>query len=184
MVPTGTFSTMPSPAAPLLFEPRHAARAAPCTRVEAEMHQRIVLLARFHQHIAATPAIPPEGPPRGTNFFPAKGHAAVASAAGSYSYLGFVYEHCDLLPSPFVLPAPAPAIRAEERKKPRMTRLHSTIAELACQGLFNTYRTSGVATKYRLRQNGGRGLGDSMFEVDNEVLGDFAAILVTERGHR
>jgi hypothetical protein len=81
------------------------------------MHQRIVLLARFHQHIAATPAIAARRTAARHKLFPAKGHATVASAAGGHSYLGFIYEHDDLYPPPFAPPAPASGNPCRGKKK-------------------------------------------------------------------
>jgi hypothetical protein len=57
------------------------------------MHQRIVLLARFHQDIAAAPAITARRSAARHKLLAAKGHAAIASSAGGHSYLSFVYEH-------------------------------------------------------------------------------------------
>ena len=36
--------------------------------IEAEVHQRVVALARFQMTSPPRPPSPPEGPPRGTNF--------------------------------------------------------------------------------------------------------------------
>jgi hypothetical protein len=59
-------------------------------RIEAEMHQRVVALAGFHQDIAATPAIAaPKGPPRGHELLPAESQAAVAAVPGYFFLVVF-----------------------------------------------------------------------------------------------
>ncbi len=95
-------------------------------RVEAEVHQRVVLLAGFHQDIAATPAITARRTAARHKLFAAKSQAAVASSTGGHSYSGFIYEHCDLFPLALRNPLRPREPRAEERKKPRMTRLQCT----------------------------------------------------------
>src|SRR5205823_5065260 len=61
--------------------------------IEAEVHQRIVALAGFHDDIAAVASVSARWPATGHEFFAAKGHAAVAAVAGLYANSCFVYEH-------------------------------------------------------------------------------------------
>src|SRR5205085_9687178 len=62
-------------------------------RIKAEVHQRIVALAGFHDDIAATAAIAAAGAAARDKLLPAKGHAAVAAVAGSNADFGFIDEH-------------------------------------------------------------------------------------------
>src|SRR5262249_61842007 len=61
-------------------------------RIEAEMDQGVVALARFHHHVAAAPAVASGRPAAGNEFFAAKGHAAIAAAAGFDAADGLVDE--------------------------------------------------------------------------------------------
>jgi hypothetical protein len=57
------------------------------------MDERIVALARLHDDVAAATTIAAGGSPSGHEFFPAKGHASVASIAGFYFDLCFIDKH-------------------------------------------------------------------------------------------
>ena len=61
--------------------------------IEAEVHQRVVALAGFHDDVAAVPAVAARGPAARHEFLATEGHAAVAAVAGLDSNFGFVNEH-------------------------------------------------------------------------------------------
>ena len=66
-------------------------------RIKAEVHQRIVALARFHDHIAAIAAIAAgRSSPRNV-LLPAESEAAVAAIPSFYSDCGFIDEHQSLV---------------------------------------------------------------------------------------
>src|SRR5207302_3741981 len=67
--------------------------------IKAEVHQRVVALAGFHDHIAAASTIAAGGPAPRDKFLTAKGHAAVAAVAGLDPNSCFVYEHENRFPS-------------------------------------------------------------------------------------
>jgi hypothetical protein len=61
------------------------------------MHERIVPLARFHDHVATLAAIAARWTTAGNKFLPAESNAAVAAIACFYADCGFVDEHsCQL----------------------------------------------------------------------------------------
>src|SRR6185437_10042134 len=62
-------------------------------RVVAKMDERIVALAGFKDHVAATAAIPAGRTAARNKFFAAKGHAAVASVARLDADPCFIDEH-------------------------------------------------------------------------------------------
>src|SRR6185312_4827369 len=66
-------------------------------RIKAEMHQRVMALAGFHDHVAAAAAIAAGGAAAGHELFPTKRHAAVAAIAGFDSDYCFVNKHAYLL---------------------------------------------------------------------------------------
>jgi hypothetical protein len=57
------------------------------------MHQRVVSLARFHDHVASFASITPGGPAPRDELLPPESEAAVAPVAGFDSDCGFVDEH-------------------------------------------------------------------------------------------
>src|SRR5579871_3705810 len=61
--------------------------------IEAEVHQRVVTLAGFHDDVAALAAISAGGSAAGNEFFPPEGHAAIAAVAGLDPNCGLVNEH-------------------------------------------------------------------------------------------
>jgi len=61
--------------------------------VEAEMHQRVVTLARFHNDIAAAPAVSSRWTAARDKLLPAEGHAAISAISGLYANLRLVDEH-------------------------------------------------------------------------------------------
>ncbi len=61
--------------------------------IEAEMHERVVALAGFHDDVAALAAIAAGGPAARDKLLPAECHAAVAAVAGLYLDFCFVDEH-------------------------------------------------------------------------------------------
>ena len=72
-----------------------AVAAAPCSvlRVETEMDERVVALARFHDHVAALAPVAAGGPATRHKLLPAEGHAAVSAVAGFDLNFGFIDEH-------------------------------------------------------------------------------------------
>src|SRR5271170_3053659 len=66
-------------------------------RVVAEMDQRIVPLAGLHNYVAAASAIASRRPSSGHKFFPAKGHAPIATVAGLHLDSCFIDKHFFLI---------------------------------------------------------------------------------------
>ncbi len=62
-------------------------------RVIAEVNQRVVPLARLHDHVAAAAAVAARGPPARHELLAPEGHAAVAAVAGLHANLGFIDKH-------------------------------------------------------------------------------------------
>src|ERR1019366_2571778 len=62
-------------------------------RIETEMDQRIVALARFHPDVAALAAIAARRPAARNVLLPPERHAAVAAIASLHSNFGFIDEH-------------------------------------------------------------------------------------------
>jgi hypothetical protein len=62
-------------------------------RIEAEVDQRIVTLAGFHNNVTAAATIATGWPATRYKFFPAEGHTAVAAVACFDADNSFVYEH-------------------------------------------------------------------------------------------
>ncbi len=61
--------------------------------IEAEMHERIVALARLHHHVATMTAIAARRTAARHKLLPPEGHAAVAAIACFDSNFCFVNEH-------------------------------------------------------------------------------------------
>src|SRR5579884_1497712 len=61
--------------------------------IKAEMHQRIVALARLHHDIAALAAVSPRRAAAWHEFLPAKGHAAIAAVTRLHSNFRFINKH-------------------------------------------------------------------------------------------
>src|ERR1700757_1372335 len=61
--------------------------------IEAEMDQRVVALAGFHDDVAAAPAVAAGGAAARDELLAAKGHAAIAAVTGLYPNFGFIDEH-------------------------------------------------------------------------------------------
>src|SRR5947209_5295226 len=70
-----------------------AAALAFIFRIKTEMHQRIVPLAGFHNHVSATPAIAAGWPAARDELLPAECHAAIPTVAGFYPDPCLIYEH-------------------------------------------------------------------------------------------
>ena len=62
-------------------------------RIEAEVHQRVVALARFHDDVAALAAVAARRAAARHILLPAEGHAAVAAVARLDPNFGLVDEH-------------------------------------------------------------------------------------------
>src|ERR1019366_8457365 len=62
-------------------------------RVEAELKQRIGVLARHHDDIAAAAAVAPARATPRDVLLPAEGQATVAAVAGLHEYSDFIYKH-------------------------------------------------------------------------------------------
>src|SRR6185437_1418287 len=62
-------------------------------RIKAEMHQRVVALTGFHDHVATATAVAAGGTAAGHELFPAKSHTAVAAVSGFDSDYCFVNKH-------------------------------------------------------------------------------------------
>src|SRR6202044_2741320 len=61
--------------------------------IETEVHQRIVTLAGFHDHISAVAPVAPGWAAAWNILFAAKGHTAVAAVAGLHSNSRLIDEH-------------------------------------------------------------------------------------------
>src|SRR5437667_9909547 len=61
--------------------------------IEAEMDQRIVSLARFHNDVAALATIATRGASARDELLPSKSEAAVAAVAGFHADCSFIDEH-------------------------------------------------------------------------------------------
>ena len=70
-----------------------ASALGPVLRVEAEMHERIVALAGFHDDVAALAAISAGRAAARNELLPAECHASVAAVAGLYLDFCFIDEH-------------------------------------------------------------------------------------------
>src|SRR5215467_10570335 len=62
-------------------------------RIESKMHQRVVALARFHNHVAAFAAVAARRPPARNELLPPEREASVTAVAGFYPDCGFINEH-------------------------------------------------------------------------------------------
>jgi hypothetical protein len=62
-------------------------------RIEAEVNQRIVALAGFHDDVTTAAAVTAGWAASGNKFFAAEGHAAVAAVACFNADNSFVYKH-------------------------------------------------------------------------------------------
>ncbi len=62
-------------------------------RIEAEVHQRVVALARFHPNVAAPTAIAARRPAARNELLPPERHAAVAAIPSLHSNFGFIDKH-------------------------------------------------------------------------------------------
>src|SRR5437016_2358506 len=65
-------------------------------RIEAEMDQRVMAFAGFHNDVATAPAIAARRATPRHKLFPTEGHAAIAAATGFDSNCGFIDEHSKL----------------------------------------------------------------------------------------
>ena len=61
--------------------------------IEAEMHQRVMALAGFHNDVATVTAVAAGGPATRDKFLPPKGNATVAAVAGFDANFRFIDEH-------------------------------------------------------------------------------------------
>ena len=61
--------------------------------IKAEMNKRVVLLARFHDHVAASTTIATRRTAARDEFLAPEGHAAVAAATRSYPNFGLINKH-------------------------------------------------------------------------------------------
>ncbi len=78
-------------------------------RIETEMHQRIVALARFHPDVAALAAIAARRPAPRNKLLPPERHAAVATIPSLNSNFGFIDKHRVQPTYDCVARAPSPA---------------------------------------------------------------------------
>ena len=62
-------------------------------RIEAEVDQRVVAFAGFHDDVAAAAAVAAGGAAARNKLLPAEGHAAVATVAGLDANYRFVNKH-------------------------------------------------------------------------------------------
>jgi len=58
-----------------------------------QVQERVHRLVGDNPDVATAPAVAPEGPPRGTNFFAAKSSHAVTAVATAHANLGAINEH-------------------------------------------------------------------------------------------
>jgi hypothetical protein len=61
--------------------------------IEAEVDERVVTLAGFHDDVATAPAVSAGWSAPRHKFLTAKGHAAIPAVSGFYANFGFVDEH-------------------------------------------------------------------------------------------
>ena len=61
--------------------------------IEAEMHQRVMPLAGFHDHVSAFAAVAARRPAARNKFLPAKGHAAIAAVARLHPNFCLIDKH-------------------------------------------------------------------------------------------
>src|SRR5512142_662287 len=61
--------------------------------VEAEVDKRVVLLARFHDDVAAAAAIAARWPSPRNKLLPPEGHAAIPAVPGNYPNFRFIDKH-------------------------------------------------------------------------------------------
>src|SRR6185437_12008934 len=66
-------------------------------RIEAEMHQRVMALTGFHDHVASAAAVAAGGAAARDKLLPPKRHAAVAAVTGFDPDYCFVNKHAYLL---------------------------------------------------------------------------------------
>jgi hypothetical protein len=62
-------------------------------RIEAEVYERIVALAGFHDHVSATSAVSAGWTTARNEFFSAEGDATIPSVARGYADTCFIDEH-------------------------------------------------------------------------------------------
>ena len=62
-------------------------------RIEAEVHQRVVALAGFHDHVATLAAVAARRPAARDKLLPPERHAAIAAVACLHPNFGFINEH-------------------------------------------------------------------------------------------
>jgi hypothetical protein len=65
--------------------------------IEAEVDQRVVALAGFHDHVAAPATITTRRTAARNKFLATEGHTPIATASGFDSNHRFINEHCYLL---------------------------------------------------------------------------------------
>ncbi len=85
---------MSSPFAPALVRAFAVASALRLVfGIEAEMHQRVMPLAGFHDHVSALAAVAARRSAARNIFLAAKGHAAIAAVAGLDPNFCLIDEH-------------------------------------------------------------------------------------------
>ena len=99
-------------------------------RVEAEMDERVVALAGFHDDIATLAAVAAGRAAARDEFLPAEGEAAIAAVAGFDSDCGFIDEHWSLV---LVVGRWRNSL-AEIRRGARLGSLHNSSITLAESG--------------------------------------------------
>src|SRR5579862_1003286 len=62
-------------------------------RIESEVHQRVVALARFHNYIAAMAAVPARGTAARHELLAAEGHAPITTVTGFYPDSCLIDKH-------------------------------------------------------------------------------------------
>lgn len=65
-------------------------------RIKSKMHQRIVTLAGFHDHIAALAAIAARRSPSRNELLPPEGKTAVPAVSGFHANYGLINKHARL----------------------------------------------------------------------------------------
>src|SRR5579859_882077 len=75
-------------------------------RVEAEMNQRVVLLAGLHDDVAAASAVATRRAASGNKLFAAEGNAAVAAIAGFDENFCFIDKHTYEIPTSYLSSLP------------------------------------------------------------------------------
>src|ERR1700733_9929383 len=79
--------------------------------IEAEVNQRVMPLARFHDHVTAASAIATGGTAAGNKLLPPEGHAAIAAVPSLHSNSCFIDEHSAFISVASLIP-PLPPTHA------------------------------------------------------------------------